>query len=58
MSTSHIRYSSLYADLIKDVEEIYFITNHSYEKKTIEITEPYAGGNSLGVIFYEKKEIF
>ena len=56
MSTSHIRYSSLYADLIKDIEEIYFITNHNYEKKTIEIKESYGGEDSLGIIFYEKKD--
>lgn len=56
MSTTHIRYSELYYDLIKDIDNIYFTINHNYEKKIIEIKEPFSKKDSLGIIFYNKSD--
>lgn len=56
MSTTHIRYSSLYSDLMKDVEDMYFVSGHSYERRIVEITENHGNKDSVGVIFYDKSD--
>lgn len=56
MSASKIKQSTLYSDLMADIDSLYLYNGSNLEKKLIEIEELYSNSDSLGILMYSKED--